>query len=249
MSRKKSVVGLVAHVDAGKTTLSEALLFVSGALRRQGRVDHGDAWLDTDAQEKERGITIFSKQALFSYRDFDFTLLDTPGHVDFSGETERAVWVMDMAILVISASDGVQSHTRTLWQVLSKARVPVIVFVNKTDQPGFDRSGILAGLRADLGGSFVDIAAPDAGEEIATCGEEALDEYLAEGSVRQETARQLFAERKLFPVCFGAALKNEGIGPFLDALCAYAPEKTGRRTFPPAYTRSGATRPVSDSRT
>ena len=192
MNRKKSVVGLVAHVDAGKTTLSEALLYASGALRRQGRVDHGDTWLDTDAQEKERGITIFSKQALFSYRDTDFTLLDTPGHADFSGETERAVWVMDMAILVISASDGVQSHTRTLWQVLSKARVPVIVFVNKIDQPGFDRSGILAGLRADLGGSFVDIAAPDAAEDIATFGEEALDEYLAEGSVRPETARQLF---------------------------------------------------------
>ena len=231
MSRKKSVVGLVAHVDAGKTTLSEALLFVSGALRRQGRVDHGDAWLDTDAQEKERGITIFSKQALFSYRDTDFTLLDTPGHADFSSETERAVWVMDMAILVISASDGVQSHTRTLWQVLSKARVPVIVFVNKTDQPGFDRSGSLAGLRADLGGSFVDIAAPDAAEDIATCGEEELDEYLAEGSVRPETARQLFAERKLFPVCFGAALRNEGIGAFLDALCAYAPEKAWPADF------------------
>ena len=231
MNRKKSVVGLVAHVDAGKTTLSEALLFVSGALRRQGRVDHGDAWLDTDAQEKERGITIFSKQALFSYRDTDFTLLDTPGHADFSGETERAVWVMDMAILVISASDGVQSHTRTLWQVLSKARVPVIVFVNKIDQPGFDRSGILAGLRADLGGSFVDIAAPDAAEDIATCGEEALDEYLAEGSVRPETARQLFAERKLFPVCFGAALKNEGIEALLDTLYFYAPRKAWPEDF------------------
>ena len=231
MHLHRSVVGLVAHVDAGKTTLSEALLFVSGALRRQGRVDHGDAWLDTDAQEKERGITIFSKQAIFSYRDFDFTLLDTPGHADFSGETERAVWVMDMAVLVVSAADGVQSHTRTLWQVLQRGGVPVLVFVNKADQPGFDKGRILSGLRGDLGGSFVDLSAPDADEEIATCGEEALEEYLAEGRVREETARKLFIGRKLFPVCFGAALKNEGIEALLEALYLYAPRKTWPEDF------------------
>ncbi len=225
MNNRKAVIGLVAHVDAGKTTLSEALLYVSGALRRQGRVDHGDAWLDTDAQEKERGITIFSKQALFSYRDFDFTLLDTPGHVDFSGEAERAVWVMDLAILVISASDGVQSHTRTLWSLLAQAGVPVLVFVNKTDQPGFDRERLLRALRGGMDGACVDLSDAGAAEDIATCGEEALNEYLETGAVREETVRRLFAARRLFPVCFGAALKNEGIKELLDTLYALVPRK------------------------
>ena len=231
MSDNRTVVGLTAHVDAGKTTLSEALLFNAGAVRRQGRVDHGDALLDTEAQEKERGITIFSKQARFSFRGIDFTLLDTPGHVDFSGETERAVWVMDMAVMVISALDGVQSHTLTLWQVLEKSRVPVILFVNKMDQPGADRKMALDALKERLGGGCVDWFSPDAQEEAATLSEDALNEYLEKGEVSEETLRGLFVQRKLFPVCFGAALKNEGIGPLMETICRLYPRKSWPEAF------------------
>ena len=152
----KQTIGILAHVDAGKTTLSEAMLFLSGALRRAGRVDHGDTFLDTDSIERARGITIFSKQARFSYGGTDFTLLDTPGHVDFSAETERTLQVLSAAILVISGTDGVQGHTRTLWRLLDHYQVPVFLFVNKMDLPGADRAALMENLRKELSGSCLD---------------------------------------------------------------------------------------------
>ena len=155
---RKLVVGILAHVDAGKTTLSEALLYQSGALRRLGRVDHQDAFLDTDAMERERGITIFSKQAVFSLADTEVTLLDTPGHVDFSAEAERTLQVLDCAILVISGTDGVQAHTRTLWRLLERYHVPTFLFINKMDLAGADRSAVLAGLKQRLGSGCVDFS-------------------------------------------------------------------------------------------
>ena len=155
---RKLVVGILAHVDAGKTTLSEALLYQSGALRRLGRGDHQDAFLDTDAMERERGITIFSKQAVFSLKDTEVTLLDTPGHVDFSAEAERTLQVLDCAILVISGTDGVQAHTRTLWRLLERYHVPTFLFVNKMDLAGADRAAVLAGLKQHLGSGCVDFS-------------------------------------------------------------------------------------------
>ncbi len=225
-----TVVGLVAHVDAGKTTLSEELLFASGALRRKGRVDHGDAFLDTDAQEKERGITIFSKQARISFQGRSLIFLDTPGHVDFSGETERAVSVMDAAVLVISGTDGVQSHTRTLWRLLAAYRVPVMIFVNKMDQPGADRSRILRELKAELHPGCTDMAAPDM-EEVALTDERALSAWLETGQIPDDTLRQLIADRSLFPVYFGAALRGDGVAEFLAALVKYLPVRRFRDEF------------------
>lgn len=157
------VIGLCAHVDAGKTTLSESMLFLSGAVRRQGRVDHGDAFLDTDRMEKDRGITIFSKEARLSWNHTDLTLMDTPGHTDFSGETERALNVLDAAVLVISAADGVQPHTRTLWRLLEQRGLPVILFLNKTDLP-HDAEALFASLSRELSGQIVAFPSPDPGE-------------------------------------------------------------------------------------
>jgi len=221
------VAGLLAHVDAGKTTLSEALLVVSGALRQAGRVDHGDAFLDTDTQEKERGITIFSKMARLTWKSQPITLLDTPGHVDFSGETERALSVMDAAILVISGSDGVQSHTETLWRLLRAYRVPTVIFVNKMDQPGADREHLTQELKSRLSENCVDLQRPDAGEEIALCDEAAMETYLKTGAVPDDMIARLVAERKLFPCCFGSALKITGVEHLLDTLV--------RTITPPAY--------------
>ena len=176
------VIGLCAHVDAGKTTLSESMLFLSGAVRRQGRVDHGDAFLDTNPMEKERGITIFSKEARLSWKHTDLTLVDTPGHTDFSGETERALNVMDAAVLVISAADGVQSHTRTLWRLLAQRGLPVILFLNKTDLPGMDREALLASLRRELSDGILPFPDPDP-EKLALSDETVLDIYLREGEI------------------------------------------------------------------
>jgi small GTP-binding protein len=202
---KRLVIGILAHVDAGKTTLSEALLYTAGARRTLGRVDHGDAFLDTDAIERERGITIFGKTALFSAKDVHFTLVDTPGHVDFSSETERALGVLDCAVLVISGTDGVQSHTRTLARLLERYRVPVMVFVNKLDLAGADRERLMAELTDALPGC-VDFAASDRDENAALCGEAALEEYLETGRLRDETVTELIRDRRLFPVFFGSAL-------------------------------------------
>ena len=222
-------VGLAAHVDAGKTTLSEAMLFLSGAVRRQGRVDHGDAFLDTEQMEKERGITIFSKEARLTWNKTELTLVDTPGHTDFAGETERAVSVMDAAVLVVSATEGVQAHTRTLWKILEQNGVPVILFVNKMDRYEGDRKGLLAVL-GDLSDRIADFT-EDPAEAIALCDDTCLDLYLREGSIPADRIRALVRERRLFPCFFGAALKNEGVEPLLDFLADFAQGRTRPSAF------------------
>ncbi len=227
------VMGVLAHVDAGKTTLSEALLYQSGAIRRLGRVDHRDAFLDTDGMERERGITIFSKQAEFSLGDLEVTLLDTPGHVDFSAEAERVLQVLDCAVLVISGSDGVQAHTRTLWRLLERYAVPTFLFVNKMDLAGTDREALLAELKNRLEGGFVDFSLPpDAlAEEAAMCDEALLERYLETGEVAEEDLTDLIRRRKLFPCLFGSALKLEGVEALLEALERHGP----LRTYPAAF--------------
>ena len=245
---KKLVVGILAHVDAGKTTLSEALLYRSGALRRLGRVDHQDAFLDTDAMERERGITIFSKQAVFSLKDTEVTLLDTPGHVDFSAEAERTLQVLDCAILVISGTDGVQAHTRTLWHLLERYHVPTFLFINKMDLAGADRSAVLEQLKHHLGGGCVDFGgARDETfrEEAAVCDEAVLERYLETGGLTGDDLRQMIGKRKLFPCWFGSALKLEGVTEFLEGLEQYAPvpaypAEFGARIFKIARDSQGA---------
>ena len=216
-------VGLLAHVDAGKTTLSEAMLYQSGTLRRLGRVDHRDAFLDTDVQERERGITIFSKQAELSWQGRAITLVDTPGHVDFSGETERALRVLDCAVLVISAADGVQGHTATLWRLLQSYHVPTFLFINKMDQPGANRRALMEELKNRLSDGCVDMLSPDRMEQIATCSEEALAHYLQDEVVPDALIAQLTAQRLLFPCFFGSALRLDGIDALLNALCSLLP--------------------------
>lgn len=215
---KKLVVGILAHVDAGKTTLSEALLYRSGALRKLGRVDHQDAFLDTDAMERERGITIFSKQAVFSLKDTEVTLLDTPGHVDFSAEAERALQVMDYAILVVSGTDGVQSHTETLWRLLERYHVPVFLFVNKMDLAGADKAARLEELRRRFGTGCLDLSDPACGEDLALCNEELLETVMAGESPTEEQLGAAVARRELFPCYFGSALKLEGVDKLLEDL-------------------------------
>ena len=223
---KQLVVGILAHVDAGKTTLSEGLLFENGSIRKTGRVDNGDAFLDTFALEKERGITIFSKQAVLQREDAVITLLDTPGHVDFSAEMERTLWVLDAAILVISASDGVQGHTRTVWKLLHKHNVPVFIFVNKMDQPGADKEKLLADIKKQLSDScvdFSDISSEECLEQIAVSDETLLNHFLEEGTLSEEQIVQTIASRKVFPCLFGSALRNEGVKELLDLLYEYIP--------------------------
>ena len=219
------VMGILAHVDAGKTTLSEGLLYACGQLKKLGRVDHGDAFLDTDPMERERGITIFSKQAILPLEDVEIALLDTPGHADFSAEAERTLQVLDCAVLVISGSDGVQGHTRTLWRLLERYQVPTFLFVNKMDLPGTEKAALLAGLKAGLGEGCVDFTAPEAQlqEQAALCDEDALERYLEEGALDDGVLTALIARRKLFPCWFGSALKLEGVSEFLRGLARYAP--------------------------
>ena len=223
------VIGLCAHVDAGKTTLSESMLFLSGTLRRQGRVDHGDAFLDTSPMEKDRGITIFSKEARLTWNRTDLTLLDTPGHTDFSGETERALNVLDAAVLVISAADGVQSHTRTLWCLLEQRNIPVILFLNKTDLP-HDPEALAASLRRELSDQIVAFPSPDP-EKLALCDETCLDAYLREGEIPDRLIHSLVAARKVFPLFSGAALRNEGVEPLLDFLSRFDPRPAPAAVF------------------
>ncbi|MBQ9263002.1 MAG: TetM/TetW/TetO/TetS family tetracycline resistance ribosomal protection protein [Clostridia bacterium] len=219
-----AIIGLAAHVDAGKTTLSEAMLYLSGAVRRQGRVDHGDAFLDTNRMEKERGITIFSKQALLTWKKTDLTLVDTPGHTDFSGETERVMGILDAAVLVISAIDGVQSHTRTLWTLLEKNDVPVILFINKMDRFQGNPEELIEQIAGALSDKIVDFTQEDQ-EKIALCDETCLDYYLREGRIPDRRIHQLVRDRKLFPCFLGSALQNKGIEPLLDFLASYDPGK------------------------
>lgn len=227
----------MAHVDAGKTTLTEAMLYLTGNIRRLGRVDHGDAFLDTQELERERGITIYAKQAILRRGDLELTLVDTPGHVDFSAETERALQVLDCAILVVSAADGVQGHTETLWQLLEEAGVPVFLFVNKMDQPNEGKDAILKQLEGRLGHGFVDMTDPEArGEGAALCSEELMERYLSGEEFTQEELAALVVQRQLFPVYFGSALQVEGVEELLDGIEAYTlepewPQDFGARVF------------------
>ena len=218
-------LGLLAHVDAGKTTLSEALLYCSGARRTLGRVDHRDAFLDTHALERSRGITIFSKQARLTTENREITLVDTPGHADFAAEAERVMPILDCAVLVISGTDGVQAHTVTLWELLARYHVPVFLFLNKMDLPGKSKEELLAQLQTQFGPGFVDFTADadQIGENAALCDEALLETYLETGIVTDNNLRQLIAARRLFPCCFGAGLKLEGVDTLLHLLDTYAP--------------------------
>lgn len=218
---KKLVVGILAHVDSGKTTLSEAMLYTAGKIRKLGRVDHKDAYLDTDAQERERGITIFSKQAVFTYDDMEITLLDTPGHVDFSAEMERTLQVLDYAILVINGMDGVQSHTDTLWKLLKRYEIPTFIFVNKMDMDGADKDAVFQNIRKKLDGDCVDFSSGDRDEQIAMADERLLDTYLDSGMVETEDIIEAILDRKIFPCFWGSALKLSGVQELLDAMNAY----------------------------
>ena len=226
-------IALLAHVDAGKTTLSEALLYVSGARRTFGRVDHGDAFLDTHNLERARGITIFSKQARLSTPNRDITLVDTPGHVDFAAEAERSLSILDCAVLLISGTDGIQAHTVTLWRLLERYQVPTFLFINKMDLPGTDQSKLLALIQRELSPGCVDFTAdPETiAEGCAMCDEGLLETFLETGTVTPGNLRGLIAGRKVFPCCFGSALKQKGIDQLLDILDTYAPEKEYPREF------------------
>ncbi len=231
---KKLTVGILAHVDAGKTTLSESLLYEAGEIRTLGRVDHKNAFLDTYAIEKEKGITIFSKQALLHFPETEIMLLDTPGHVDFSAETERTLSVLDYAILVISAAEGVQSHTETLWRLLERYRVPVFVFVNKTDIAAYSRREIIDSLNNRLGKGFVDFGEEDAyklGEELAMLDDALTEEFLEKEALEEETVAACVKRRNVFPCMFGAALKQNGVKEFICVFLKY----TRGRKYPSAF--------------
>ena len=218
---------LLAHVDAGKTTLSEALLYMAGARRTLGRVDHGDAFLDTHALERARGITIFSKQARFQTAHRDVTLVDTPGHVDFSAEAERTMPILDCAVLVISGTDGIQAHTLTLWRLLERYQVPTFLFVNKMDLPGVEKAAVLKQLQTQFSPACVDFTAEReaVAEACAMCDEALLETYLETGTVTEGNLRGLVGQRKLFPCCFGSALKLDGVDTLLETLDRLAPDR------------------------
>lgn len=241
MQGSQLVIGILAHVDAGKTTLSEALLYTCGALRRMGRVDHGDAFLDTFSLERQRGITIFSKQASLCWKGLAMTLLDTPGHVDFSAEMERTLQVLDYCILVISGADGIQGHTRTLWRLLEQYGIPVFVFVNKMDQPGADKDRLLGKLQEGFGDNCLEFGPEAEGEEefreeLSMCGEELLEEYLEKGTLQEASVAAAVARRQVFPCYFGSALLLEGVEELLEGIRRFArlkeyPEAFGARVY------------------
>ena len=226
---RQTVVGILAHVDAGKTTLAEAMLFDAGTIRTCGRVDRGDSHLDTDLMERDRGITIFSSQAALEHADTAITLVDSPGHVDFSAEAERTLAALDLAVLVVGANDGIQGHTRTLWRLLERHDIPTIIFANKVDllpdagSPA-ERNALLAALRAKLSEGCLPIDGLT-GEAAAMTDETALEEFLETGELSDATTRRLFAERHVFPCLFGSALKNEGVAELLDAIAKLAPAR------------------------
>jgi len=252
MEKEHRVIGILAHVDAGKTTLAEAILYTTGVLREAGRVDHQDAFLDHYAIERQRGITVFSKQALFSWKaegaeELDFTLLDTPGHVDFSAEMERTLQVLDYAVLVISGADGVQGHTRTLWSLLRRYEIPTFLFVNKMDQEGTDPVRLLSQLQDKLDEACICFSNPDPAsdpglakeafyESLSLCDEQLMEEYLETGSICDESIAQAVADRKVFPTYFGSALRLYGVKELLDGLVKYSlplvyPAEFGARVF------------------
>lgn len=229
---KKITLGILAHVDSGKTTLSEAFLYATGKIRKLGRVDHKDAFLDNFDLEKQRGITIFSKQAELEYADTKITLLDTPGHVDFSAEMERTLQVLDYAVLVVSGSEGVQGHTETLWKLLNKYNIPTFIFVNKMDMPGTNKEFALTNIRNKFGDGVIDLSVEEKDmEAIAVCDEDVLEMYMESGEISDETIADLVYERKLFPCYFGSALKNEGIDKLLDGINRYSFEPVYHEEF------------------
>ena len=225
-TEKRLCVGLLAHVDAGKTTLSEAMLYRAGVIRTLGRVDHGDTFLDTDAQERSRGITIFSKQAVLPLPGCTLTLLDTPGHVDFSAEMERTLQVLDCAVLIISGPSGIQSHTVTLWRLLRRYQVPVILFFNKMDMETADRDALLAAVRAELDEGCIDFSQPQAQlyEELSLSDEALMEAYLASGTLSDAQIAPLVSHRRVFPCLFGSALRQTGVDALLDALGRFVDE-------------------------
>lgn len=232
---KNIVIGILAHVDAGKTTLSEAMLYQTGAIRNLGRVDHKNAFLDTDIQERDRGITIFSKQAEMTYKDTKLMLLDTPGHVDFSAEMERTLQVLDYAVLVISGREGVQGHTVTLWKLLQKYEIPVFLFINKMDLEGADRAQILEELQSSLSAGCLDFEDLEE-EQAAMCEEGLLEEYLETGHISVPSIRNSISNRKIFPCYFGSALRMSGVEGFLDGIVQFTeepsyPQKFGARIY------------------
>ncbi|HOE56424.1 MAG TPA: TetM/TetW/TetO/TetS family tetracycline resistance ribosomal protection protein [Bacillota bacterium] len=236
---KKLVIGILAHVDAGKTTLSESMLYLSGKIRKPGRVDNKDAYLDTHELERARGITIFSKQAIFEIGETRITLMDTPGHVDFSAEMERTLQILDYAILVISGADGVQGHTKTLWRLLGIYNIPVFVFVNKMDQNGIDKDMLLKDVKTQLGDGCIEFgqnAAEGFYEHLAMCDEIIMETYLKTGYIRIEQISRAVRERKIFPCFFGSALRLEGVEQFMQGIAEYAtarhyPDEFGARIF------------------
>ena len=234
--KEKLTLGILAHVDAGKTTLAESILYLRGSIRKIGRVDHGDAFLDNYELERSRGITIFSKQARLTLGNREVTLLDTPGHVDFSAEMERTLQVLDAAVLVISGADGVQGHVETLWKLLKYYQIPVFLFVNKMDQEGTDREKLLSELKKRLDGNCVDFNQEETdyaafAEEAAMSDEKLLEEYLESGSVDRKLLKKAIADRKLFPCFFGSALKIQGVEELLKGLETYASTSPYRKNF------------------
>ena len=252
----KLVLGILAHVDAGKTTLSEGILYTAGCIRKLGRVDHRDTFLDTETLERERGITIFSKQAVFPLGETEVTLLDTPGHVDFSAEAERVLGVLDVAILVISGSDGIQGHTETLWRLLSRYHLPVLLFINKVDlldnasPDGEGRKAVMESLRKRFGDGCIDFSQleedPDGFyEQAAVCGDELLESFLDRGHIPDELLKKAVANREIFPCCFGSALKMDGVDRLLSLLGRFVQlaeygEDFGARVFKVSRDNSGA---------
>ena len=236
---KKLVIGILAHVDAGKTTLSESMLYLNGKIRKLGRVDNKDAYLDTDELERARGITIFSKQAVFEIDGTGITLLDTPGHVDFSAEMERTLQVLDYAILVISGADGVQGHTKTLWRLLDMYDIPVFLFVNKMDQNGTDKDKLINKIKKQLDDrciEFGQVKEDSFYDQLAMCDEVMMEAYLDKGNIEDVQIGMAVRERKVFPVYFGSALKLEGVEEFVHGLVKYAhvpcyPDEFGAKIF------------------
>ena len=244
---KKIAVGILAHVDSGKTTLSEALMYCSGNITKLGRVDHRDSFLDTFSLERDRGITIFSKQAVMKYNDTEFTLLDTPGHIDFSAEAERTLQVLDYAILVISGTNGVQSHTATLWKLLKRYNVPCFIFVNKMDLDGADKLAVMAQLRTNLDENCIDFTYQNTDafrESVAVCDDKILEKFYETDSVENSDIVRAIKQRKIFPCMFGSALKLDGVREFIDCFDLYTqmpdyPDEFGAKVFKIAEDNQG----------
>ncbi len=230
---KKITVGITAHVDSGKTTLAEAMLYITGKIRKLGRVDNGSSSLDTDTIERSRGITIFSHQAEFSTGETQITLLDTPGHIDFSAETERTMRVLDYAVLVISGTDGVQSHTATLWKLLRRYEIPVFIFINKMDLTGADRKAVLENIQKRLSDCCTDFSGDisDIHENAAMCSDKLMEKYLADGELTDDDIISAISERRIFPCCFGSALKMDGVEGFLSILDRFTSEPERQEEF------------------